>query len=132
MSTPLTPSLEASLRRLGTDYLDLYWVYLWDRHTSIEETMRVLDDAVRAGKILYVGMSGPGLRHRPRQHATGPRWRPFKRPAFPGVWEVSYHARLYISGPRDAERHHGAVQRGSCGGCRRRRGRRRRARPNTC
>ncbi|MEU4230082.1 aldo/keto reductase [Nonomuraea sp. NPDC026600] len=53
----LTLSLEASLRRLGTDYLDLYWVHLWDRHTPIEETMRALDDAVRAGKILYVGMS---------------------------------------------------------------------------
>ncbi|MFD1500803.1 aldo/keto reductase [Streptosporangium lutulentum] len=53
----LTLSLEASLRRLGTDYLDLYWVNLWDRHTPIEETMRALDDAVRAGKILYVGMS---------------------------------------------------------------------------
>ncbi|AWS43684.1 aldo/keto reductase [Streptosporangium sp. 'caverna'] len=53
----LTLSLESSLRRLGTDYLDLYWVNLWDRHTPIEETMRALDDAVRAGKILYVGMS---------------------------------------------------------------------------
>ncbi|WP_326827095.1 aldo/keto reductase [Streptosporangium sp. NBC_01756] len=53
----LTLSLEASLRRLGTDYLDLYWVHLWDRHTPTEETMRALDDAVRAGKILYVGMS---------------------------------------------------------------------------
>jgi aryl-alcohol dehydrogenase-like predicted oxidoreductase len=42
---------------LATDYLDLYWVHLWDRHTPIEETMRALDDAVRAGKILYVGIS---------------------------------------------------------------------------
>ncbi|MFB4289784.1 aldo/keto reductase [Nonomuraea sp. ATR24] len=53
----LALSLEASLRRLGTDYLDLYWVNLWDRHTPIEETARALDDDVRAGKILYVGMS---------------------------------------------------------------------------
>ncbi|MEV6160233.1 aldo/keto reductase [Nonomuraea sp. NPDC052129] len=53
----LTLSLEESLRRLRTDYLDLYWVHLWDRHTPIEETMRALDDAVRAGKILYVGIS---------------------------------------------------------------------------
>ncbi|WP_329093599.1 aldo/keto reductase [Streptosporangium sp. NBC_01469] len=53
----LTLSLEESLRRLRTDYLDLYWVNLWDRHTPIEETMRALDDAVRAGKILYVGIS---------------------------------------------------------------------------
>ena len=50
-------SLETSLRRLGTDYLDLYWVHMWDRATPIEETMRALDDAVRAGKVLYVGIS---------------------------------------------------------------------------
>lgn len=53
----LTLALEQSLQRLGTDYLDLYWVHLWDRHTPIEETMRALDDAVRAGKVLYVGIS---------------------------------------------------------------------------
>lgn len=50
-------SLEASLQRLRTDYIDLLWVHVWDRHTPIEETMRALDDAVRAGKILYVGIS---------------------------------------------------------------------------
>ena len=50
-------SLEASLRRLRTDYLDVYWVHVWDRHTPVEETMRALDDAVQAGKILYVGIS---------------------------------------------------------------------------
>ncbi|MGJ6967118.1 aldo/keto reductase [Streptosporangium sp. G11] len=53
----LTLSLERSLRRLRTNYVDLYWVHLWDRHTPVEETMRALDDAVRAGKILYVGIS---------------------------------------------------------------------------
>ncbi|MGW5682351.1 aldo/keto reductase [Nonomuraea sp. NPDC003754] len=53
----LTASLETSLRRLRTDYLDIYWVHLWDRHTPVEETMRALDDAVRAGKVLYVGIS---------------------------------------------------------------------------
>jgi len=53
----LTLSLETSLRRLRTDYIDLYWVHVWDRHTPIEETMRALDDAVRAGKVLYVGIS---------------------------------------------------------------------------
>ena len=53
----LTLSLEKSLRQLRTDYIDLYWVHLWDRHTPVEETMRALDDAVRAGKILYVGIS---------------------------------------------------------------------------
>ncbi len=50
-------SLETSLRRLRTDHLDIYWVHMWDRHTPIEETMRALDDEVRAGRILYVGVS---------------------------------------------------------------------------
>ncbi|MBV2362890.1 aldo/keto reductase [Streptomonospora nanhaiensis] len=53
----LALSLEASLRRLRTDYVDLLWVHAWDEHTPIEETMRALDDAVRAGKVLYVGAS---------------------------------------------------------------------------
>jgi aryl-alcohol dehydrogenase-like predicted oxidoreductase len=53
----LRASLETSLRRLGTDYLDLYWVHVWDPSTPIEETMRALDDAVRSGKVLYVGIS---------------------------------------------------------------------------
>ncbi|MER6007384.1 aldo/keto reductase [Nonomuraea angiospora] len=50
-------SLETSLRRLRTDYVDIYWVHLWDRYTPIEETMRGLDEAVRSGKVLYVGIS---------------------------------------------------------------------------
>jgi aryl-alcohol dehydrogenase-like predicted oxidoreductase len=50
-------SLEKSLRRLRTDYIDLYWVHMWDPHTPAEETMRALDDQVRAGKILYIGIS---------------------------------------------------------------------------
>ncbi|MEV4013465.1 aldo/keto reductase [Nonomuraea angiospora] len=50
-------SLETSLRRLRTDYVDIYWVHLWDRHTPIEETMRALDEAVRSGKVLHVGIS---------------------------------------------------------------------------
>jgi aryl-alcohol dehydrogenase-like predicted oxidoreductase len=53
----LRASLETSLRRLRTDYLDIYWVHVWDAATPIEETMRALDDAVRAGKVLYVGIS---------------------------------------------------------------------------
>src|SRR3954453_23674356 len=53
----LRASLELSLRRLRTDYVDLYWVHMWDRHTPLEETMRALDDAVQAGKVLYVGIS---------------------------------------------------------------------------
>jgi aryl-alcohol dehydrogenase-like predicted oxidoreductase len=50
-------SLETSLRRLRTDYIDIYWVHMWDRHTPAEETMRALDDEVRAGRILYIGIS---------------------------------------------------------------------------
>jgi aryl-alcohol dehydrogenase-like predicted oxidoreductase len=53
----LVLSHETSLRRLRTDYIDLYWVHIWDAHTPIEETMRALDDVVRAGKVLYVGIS---------------------------------------------------------------------------
>ncbi len=53
----LQRALEASLRRLRTDYLDLYWVHAWDQSTPLDELMRALDDAVRAGKILYAGFS---------------------------------------------------------------------------
>ncbi len=48
---------DESLRRLKTDYIDLYWQHFWDHHTPIEETMRALDDLVRAGKVRYVGFS---------------------------------------------------------------------------
>ncbi|MBP2323723.1 aryl-alcohol dehydrogenase-like predicted oxidoreductase [Kibdelosporangium banguiense] len=53
----LVLSLEQSLKRLRTDYIDIYWVHLWDRHTPVEETMRALDDVIRAGKVLYIGIS---------------------------------------------------------------------------
>jgi aryl-alcohol dehydrogenase-like predicted oxidoreductase len=53
----LVQSLDASLKRLGTDYVDLYWVHAWDFMTPVEEVMRALDDVVRAGKVLYVGVS---------------------------------------------------------------------------
>ena len=53
----LTAACEESLRRLRTDYIDLYWMHLWDRFTPIEETMRALDDLVRAGKVRYIGFS---------------------------------------------------------------------------
>jgi aryl-alcohol dehydrogenase-like predicted oxidoreductase len=49
--------VEASLQRLRTDYIDLYWVHIWDQMTPVEEVMRGLDDLVRAGKVLYVGIS---------------------------------------------------------------------------
>jgi aryl-alcohol dehydrogenase-like predicted oxidoreductase len=50
-------ALDASLRRLGTDMIDLYQVHSWDPLTRVGETLRFLDDAVRAGKINYVGLS---------------------------------------------------------------------------
>ena len=49
--------VEASLKRLKTDYIDLYWVHIWDQITPVEEVMRGLDDLVRAGKVLYTGIS---------------------------------------------------------------------------
>ncbi|MGX7824308.1 aldo/keto reductase [Actinokineospora sp. 24-640] len=49
--------LDASLRRLGTDYVDLYIIHRWDYETPIEETMRALHDVVRAGKVRYIGAS---------------------------------------------------------------------------
>src|SRR5207302_6996759 len=53
----LVQSLDQSLRRLRTDYVDLLWVHLWDAVTPIAELMRSLDDQIRAGKVLYVGVS---------------------------------------------------------------------------
>ncbi len=53
----LTRALDASLRRLGVDTIDLYQAHAWDPLTPIEETLRFFDDAVRAGKIRYVGVS---------------------------------------------------------------------------
>ncbi len=53
----LTRALEGSLRRLGTDYVDLYQVHAWDPDTPIEETMAALDGFVRSGKVRYIGCS---------------------------------------------------------------------------
>ena len=50
-------SLEGSLKRFGTDYVDLFWLHAWDFSTPVEEVMRGLDDLVRSGKVLYVGVS---------------------------------------------------------------------------
>ncbi|MDC0741669.1 aldo/keto reductase [Polyangium mundeleinium] len=50
-------AVEASLRRLGTDYIDLYLLHTWDRLTPAEEVVRTFDDLVRAGKIRYAGLS---------------------------------------------------------------------------
>jgi aryl-alcohol dehydrogenase-like predicted oxidoreductase len=53
----ITESVHASLRRLQTDYLDLYQAHRYDYETPLEETMRAFDDLIRAGKVLYIGVS---------------------------------------------------------------------------
>jgi aryl-alcohol dehydrogenase-like predicted oxidoreductase len=53
----LVSGIEASLKRLNTDYIDLYWLHAWDYRNSIEEVMRAMDDMVQQGKILSIGLS---------------------------------------------------------------------------
>jgi voltage-dependent potassium channel beta subunit len=53
----ITESANASLRRLGTDYIDLYQAHRFDHETPLEETLRAFDDLVRQGKVLYIGVS---------------------------------------------------------------------------
>ena len=49
--------IDKSLKRLGTDYVDLYQIHRWDYNTPIEETMEALHDVVKAGKVRYIGAS---------------------------------------------------------------------------
>ncbi|ALC90789.1 voltage-gated potassium channel [Bacillus sp. FJAT-18017] len=53
----ITEQANASLKRLGTDYVDLYYCHRYDPETPLEETLRALDDLVRQGKVLYIGVS---------------------------------------------------------------------------
>jgi aryl-alcohol dehydrogenase-like predicted oxidoreductase len=53
----MVQSVEASLKRLNTDYIDVLWLHIWDFMTPAEEVMRSFDDLVRAGKVLYIGIS---------------------------------------------------------------------------
>ena len=53
----MVQAIEASLRRLQTDYIDLYWLHIWDGMTPVDEVMRAFDDLVRQGKVLYAGVS---------------------------------------------------------------------------
>src|ERR1700732_815058 len=53
----MVQAVESSLKRLGTHYIDLYWLHIWDQMTPVEEVMRAFDDLVRAGKVPYVGIS---------------------------------------------------------------------------
>jgi aryl-alcohol dehydrogenase-like predicted oxidoreductase len=72
-------AIDASLRRLGTDHVDLYQVHRWDPHTPIEETMEALHDVVKAGKVRYLGASSmfawqfATAQHVAREHG----WTPF-------------------------------------------------------
>lgn len=50
-------AVDASLKRMNTEYIDLYWLHMWDSTTPIEEVLRGFDDLVRSGKVLYVGIS---------------------------------------------------------------------------
>lgn len=84
-------SLEASLKNLQTDYIDVFYVHAWEGTTSIPELMRALDDVVRAGKALYLGVSNwPAwtvvkANEYARQHGLTPfvvyegRWNPAER-----------------------------------------------------
>jgi aryl-alcohol dehydrogenase-like predicted oxidoreductase len=62
-------AVEASLKRLKTDYIDHYWLHIWDQMTPIEEVMRASDDLVRQGKILYAGARTCPLGSWPKQNA---------------------------------------------------------------
>jgi aryl-alcohol dehydrogenase-like predicted oxidoreductase len=72
-------SVEASLRRLGTDYIDLYQVHEWDGQTPLEETLRALDDLIRWGKVRYIGCSNYAAWHLMKAQWTADRhgWTPF-------------------------------------------------------
>ena len=76
-------SVEARLRRLRTDYLDLLWVHAWDYATPVEEVMRGLDDLVRADQVTYVALSdAPAwVASQANTLATLRGWSPVRRPA---------------------------------------------------
>jgi len=63
--------VENSLRRLKTDHIDLYYLHNWDHPTSIEEALRAMDDLLRSGKVLYVGVSNFAVRHMMRSLFIG-------------------------------------------------------------
>ena len=66
-------SLEGSLRRLGTDYIDLYQLHGWDGQTPLEETLATLDEVVRSGKVRYVGCSNYSAWHLMKAMAVAER-----------------------------------------------------------
>ncbi|MFT4200447.1 aldo/keto reductase [Gordonia sp. (in: high G+C Gram-positive bacteria)] len=70
----LTRSIEQSLRRLGTDYIDLFLVHIYDGLTPVEETLSTLDDFVRAGKIRYLGVSNQSAWHVMKSQAVAEKY----------------------------------------------------------
>lgn len=72
-------AIDASLQRLGTDYVDLYQIHRWDYETPIEETMEALHDIVKAGKVRYIGASAMfAWQFAKAQHtAVSHNWTPF-------------------------------------------------------
>lgn len=73
----LMRALDGSLKRLRTDYIDLYYLHTWDRMTPVDEVMRAMDDAVRAGKIRYVGLSDTPAWYASRAQTLA-QWRGFE------------------------------------------------------
>src|SRR3954471_11411360 len=66
-------AVDASLRRLGTDYIDLYQVHEWDGQTPLQETLQALDDLVRSGKVRYIGVSNYAAWHLMKALGTADR-----------------------------------------------------------
>lgn len=75
----LAEALDASLRRLGTDFIDLYQVHCWDPHAPLEETLSALDDFVRQGKIRHAGLSNYAAWQVVEAHHVAERngWHPY-------------------------------------------------------
>ncbi|MFD9219383.1 aldo/keto reductase [Streptomyces sp. NPDC060064] len=75
----IVAAVEASLRRLGTDYIDLYQTHIWDATTPLEETLATLDTLVKAGKVRYVGTSNvtPSQLQRSLDLAHHRGWEPY-------------------------------------------------------
>jgi aryl-alcohol dehydrogenase-like predicted oxidoreductase len=81
----LQQSLDASLRRLGTDYVDLYWVHAWDGMTPVDELLRALDDAVRAGKVRALAVTSP------RRHPSFPELATMSEAGVPGFQSEAWY-----------------------------------------
>ena len=82
-------SVDASLKKLQTDYIDLLWVHWWDYSTSIEEVMYYLNDLVVAGKVLYLGISDTPawIVSKANEFARGHNLRPFV--VYQGRWSAA-------------------------------------------